>query len=297
MNRHTADRPASVGWTLDTVSFQYPAATVRAVDHVTTSIRPGQFTALVGPNGSGKSTLFRLLLGALRAEEGLVQFGGRRLDHWSRRDLARTIGVVPQNEEITFPLTVRELVLMGRYPHLGALQALGRRDHIIAESAMERCDVLPLADRPISTLSGGERQRARIARAIAQEPLAFAFDEPTIALDLGHEMRIFELARHFTSTGATVLMATHNLNLAARYADTLVLMHQGRIRAAGLPADVFRKDILENVYEWPLEITTHPGPGPDAGAVQLVPVRGGAAEYRDEHTDGGSEKNGGSEKS
>src|SRR5690606_25218389 len=135
----------------------------------------GRCTAVIGPNGSGKSTLLRLLLGVLKPDSGETLFGERPVARGSRRDLARTIGVVPQNEEITFPLTVRELVGMGRYPHLRPLQPTGPADHAAIEAAMVRCDVRRFADRPLDTLSGGERQRARIARALAQEPTVLAF--------------------------------------------------------------------------------------------------------------------------
>jgi iron complex transport system ATP-binding protein len=268
------DPGAPVGWSLDDVGFRYPLAAAPAIDGVSTTISAGRLTALIGPNGSGKSTLIRLLLGALEPDTGMIRLGGRPIGDWSRRELARTIGVVPQNEEITFPLTARELVTMGRYPHLGTLRTPGPRDLEIVDAALERCDVLPLADRSFNTLSGGERQRVRIARALAQVPVVLALDEPTLALDIGHEMRIFELARAFATSGATVLVATHNLNLAARFADQLILLAGGRLLADGPPESVLRPELLEEIYEWPLAMTTHPGPGPDAGAVQVTTVRG-----------------------
>jgi iron complex transport system ATP-binding protein len=255
------------------VQFRYPASPSPAIADVTATIEAGRFTALIGPNGSGKSTLIRLLLGAGKPEAGEIRFGGRPLNEWSRRDLARTIGVVPQNEEITFPLTVRELASMGRYPHLGPLQAPRPGDRATVDRALDQCDVLAFADRPFQSLSGGERQRARLARALAQEPSVLALDEPTLALDIGHEMRIFELARSFADTGSTVLLATHNLNLAARFADRMLLLADGRLLADGPPDTVLRRDLLETAYEWPLLTTAYPGPGPDTGAVQVVAVR------------------------
>lgn len=263
----------SAGWSLDDVHFRYPSATTPTIDGVSAVIDAGRLTALIGPNGSGKSTLVRLLLGALKSDRGEIRLGGRPLTDWTRRELALTIGVVPQNEEITFPLTARELVMMGRYPHLGALRAAGPRDSEIVDEALARCDVLPFADRSFNTLSGGERQRVRIARALAQEPAVLALDEPTLALDIGHEMRIFELARAFATTGATVLLATHNLNLAARFADRLILLAGGRVLADGPPESVFRREPLEAIYDWPLAMMGHPGPGPDTGAVQITTVR------------------------
>jgi iron complex transport system ATP-binding protein len=134
--------------------------------------------------------------------------------------------------------------------------------------------VLHLAGRFLSTLSGGERQRARLARALAQEPTALALDEPTASLDVSHEMEIFELLRELGRGGVTVLLATHNLNLAARYADHLVLIDGGRVAAEGSPAEVMRRPLLEGVYRWPLRTTEHPGPGPDTGAPQVTPLAG-----------------------
>lgn len=268
-------RVSPVGWSVESVSFGYPAAPSPAVKEVTATIEAGRCTALIGPNGSGKSTLIRLLLGAATPDAGRIHLDGRPIADWSRRELARTVGVVPQHEDFTFPLTVREMVSMGRYPHLGPLRSGGRRDREIVDAAMERCDVLPLADRLIQTLSGGERQRARLARALAQEPIALALDEPTLALDIGHEMEIFELVRHLSAAGVTVVLATHHLNLASRYADTLILMHEGRVVADGPPASVLRRDLLERVYGWPVLTATHPGPGPDTGAVQVTPLARG----------------------
>jgi iron complex transport system ATP-binding protein len=128
----------------------------------------------------------------------------------------------------------------------------------------------------MSTLSGGERQRARLARALAQEPAALALDEPTAALDVSHEMAIFELLRELARAGTTILVVTHNLNLAARYADRLVLLHGGRVAAQGTPAEVLTRETVERVYGWPVRIVPHPGPGPDAGAPQVVPLAGEA---------------------
>jgi iron complex transport system ATP-binding protein len=147
-------------------------------------------------------------------------------------------------------------------------------DRRAVDDAMRRCDVLELAARPVPTLSGGERQRARVARALAQEAATLALDEPTAALDVAHEMAIFELLSALGHAGKTVLLVTHNLNLAARYADRLVLLDGGRLAAEGTPAEVLTRETVERVYGWPVEIAPHPGPGPDAGAPQVVPLAG-----------------------
>jgi iron complex transport system ATP-binding protein len=262
----------SVGWRSEGVSYCYPRAGGNAVEDVTTIIRPGLCTAVLGPNGSGKSTLLKILLGVLTPTRGTISLAGRKLAGWSRLDLARTIGVVPQDEEISFPIAVRELVAMGRYPHLGPFRGERQIDRAAIEAAMVRCDIFALRDRSITALSGGERQRARLARALAQEPKVLVLDEPTRALDVRHEMEILELLRSLTGDGVTVLLVTHHLNLASRYADDLLLMDRGRIVASGTPAEVLRQEYLERVYRWPLALTAHPGPGRDAGAIQVTPL-------------------------
>jgi iron complex transport system ATP-binding protein len=167
------------------------------------------------------------------------------------------------------------MVAMGRYPYLGVLGRPGREDREAIEEAMERCDVIELAERPISKLSGGERQRALIARALAQRPGTLVLDEPTVSLDIRHEMTIFELLAEFTNRdGVTVVLVTHNLNLAARYADRLLLLDGGQPAAEGTPADVLSQEIIEKVYQWSVAVAPHPGPGRDAGAPQITPLTG-----------------------
>lgn len=272
------------GWRAEGLSFRYPEAREPAVHGVSLEIRPGTTTAVLGPNGSGKSTLLRLLLGVLAPAAGRVEFGGRALPAWSREALAREVGVVPQGEDSPFPMTVRELVAMGRYPHLGPWRREGERDRRAVDEAMRRADVAELAGRAVGTLSGGERQRARVARALAQDAATLALDEPTAALDVAHEMAIFELLRDLARAGKTVLLVTHSLNLAARYADRLVLLHRGALAAEGTPAEVLTRATVERVYGWPVEVVPHPGPGPDTGAPQVVPLAGEAC-ARMEHPD------------
>lgn len=258
---------------VESLTFRYPGAARPAIDGVALEVPRGSFYGVLGPNGSGKSTLLRLLLGALRPGAGTVLYAGRDIHGWNRRDLARHVGVVPQSEELAFPLSVRQLVAMGRYPHLGPWRGQRPVDSRAVRDAMATCDVSGLADRPVSTLSGGERQRARLARALAQEPETLVLDEPTASLDIQHEMSIFRLLRRLADRRAvTVLLVTHHINLAARYADRVLLLDAGRAVAEGTVADVFRHDVIEAVYRWPIALTRHPGPGPDAGAPQVVPL-------------------------
>jgi iron complex transport system ATP-binding protein len=255
------------------LSFAYAHAAAPAVDALSFDAAPGRMLAVLGPNGSGKSTLLRLLLGAVQPTSGTVQYREREVRTWPRAALAREIGVVTQLEDIAFPLTVRELVGMGRYPHLGPWRAERAVDRAAIERALARCDLLDLQHRPIATLSGGERQRARLARALAQEPSTLVLDEPTASLDIAHEMTLFDLlAALVRGDGVTVVLVTHNLNLAARYADALLLLDRGRCAAAGAPADVITRVHIERVYRWPVTIFTHAGPGTDRGAPQVAPL-------------------------
>ncbi len=255
------------------LAYAYPGAARPAVDDVALRLDAGAFHAVIGPNGSGKSTLLRLLLGSLRPGRGAVLHEGAPLESWDRAALARRVAVVPQSEEIVFPLTVLELVAMGRYPHVGPWRREREVDRRAVRRALERCDIAEFATRPLATLSGGERQRARVARALAQEPRTLVLDEPSASLDIRHEMAIFELLHTLARRdGAAVLLVTHNLNLAARYADRLLLLDGGRTVAEGAPATVLRPETIGRVYRWPVTLTAHPGPGPDAGAPQIVPL-------------------------
>jgi ABC-type cobalamin/Fe3+-siderophores transport system ATPase subunit len=257
------------------VAFRYHGAVRDAVAGATLRVEHGEFVALLGPNGSGKSTLLRLLLGALRPAAGTVCYEGRDVHAWPRAQFAREVGVVSQGEEFAFALRVRELVAMGRYPHLGAWRSESAADQAAVERALQRCELTNLAQRSVLELSGGERQRARLARALAQEPRTLVLDEPTAALDIAHEMTLFEMLAARAADGMTVVVVTHNLNLAARYARRLVLLDGGRIVADGEPAAVLTRATIESVYHWPVAVLPYGGGGTDHGAPQVVPLRGG----------------------
>lgn len=255
--------------------FRYSGATRDALAGVSLRIDVGTLYGIIGPNGSGKSTLLKLLLGALTPGAGGVTYEDRALSEWSRRELARRVGVVPQGEEMAFPLSVSELVGMGRYPHLGLLGRQGGEDREAVHEAMQRCDIAELAHRPISKLSGGERQRALIARALAQRPRTLVLDEPTVSLDIRHEMAIFDLLAQLSARdGVTVVLVTHHLNLAARFADRLLLLDRGAPVAEGTAREVLTHEIVERVYRWPVVVHSHPGPGSDRGAPQVTPLSG-----------------------
>ena len=243
------------------LGVRYRLAQGNALEGVSFSVRRGSLYAVLGPNGSGKSTLMRALLGLVRAAAGEARVAGRPVGSWGRRELAREVGAVAQSEAVTFPVTVRELVGMGRYPHLGPLAAETDADKEAVRWALERCDAVGLERRPVTTLSGGEFQRVRIARALAQEPRSLALDEPTASLDVGHEMSILGLLRRAADGGTTVLLVTHNLDLAARFADRMLLLERGQVAVEGTPAEVMREDVLSRVYGWPLGVEKDPVTG------------------------------------
>lgn len=253
---------------LRNVRYRYPGAADDAVAGVSITVAPGQFHAVLGPNGSGKTTLVRLALGALAPHAGDAMIGDRPAHAWPRRELARIVGVVPQREDNLFPQRVRETVLLGRYPHLSLWGRERPDDHAAVQRALAACDVLMLADRWVWTLSGGEYQRVRVARALAQEPRLLVLDEPGISLDVRHEMGLFELMRSFVDRdGLGVLMITHHLNLAARYADSVLLLDGGRPAAAGAPADVLTRETVERVFAWPMLVQAVDG------RPQMIPLR------------------------
>jgi iron complex transport system ATP-binding protein len=253
---------------LDGVSYRYAGAHRDALAAVSLSVDARQFVAVLGPNGSGKTTLVRIALGALRPTEGRAEIDGRPAHAWPRQELARLVAVVPQREDNLFPQRVRETVLLGRYPHLSMWGRERAEDHAAVDRALAACDATQLADRWLWTLSGGEYQRVRIARALAQEPKLLVLDEPGVSLDLRHEMSLFELVRRLVDTqGLGVLMITHDLNLAARFADSLLLLSEGRAIATGAPADVLTQQVVESVFAWPVAMQTIDG------RPQMIPLR------------------------
>jgi len=250
------------------VSYRYPGAERDAVQDVSLAVSPGEFHAILGPNGSGKTTLVRLVLGALTPSQGTAELEGRPAHAWNRQELARIVGVVPQREDNLFPQRVRETVLLGRYPHLSMWGRERAEDRAVVQRALAACDAEHLAARWVWTLSGGEYQRVRIARALAQEPRLLVLDEPGMSLDLKHEMGLFELVRRLVDIeGLGVLMITHDLNLAARFADSVLLLSDGRVVAAGAPAEVLTQQVVETVFSWPVAMHTIDG------RPQMIPLR------------------------
>lgn len=242
------------------VRYRYPGAVRDSLDDVSLAVGPGEFHAILGPNGSGKTTLLRVALGVLAPAAGSVRVAGRAAAEWPRRELARVAAVVPQREEAAFPQRVRDAVLLGRYPHLSAWGAERAADRDAVNAALAQCDALYLADRWLWSLSGGEYQRVRLARALAQEPQLLVLDEPTVSLDVRHEMELFERVRALADGGRlAAVMITHHVNLAARFADQVLLLAAGRVAARGAPNAVITQAIVGPVFDWPTTITAFDG--------------------------------------
>jgi len=219
----------------------------------------GAFFIIIGPNSAGKTTLAKTLAGQLRPDRGKVEILGRPVGAYSRQALARRVAVVPQYTPVDIPFTVLEVVLMGRSPHLSLAGLETRRDLELAADAMAATQVSHLAKRRLNQLSGGEVQRVIIARAICQQPQIIILDEPTASLDLAHQVHVMDLLEHLQkSRGFTVIMISHDLNLAAMYADTLLLLAQGQVVAQGEPAQVLTYDRLEQTYGCVLLVGENP---------------------------------------
>jgi len=215
-------------------------------------IPAGSITAILGPNGSGKTTLLHLILGLLSPGRGTIRLAGRPQASYSRREMGRLMALVPQSEAITFNFSVLEYVLMGRAPYLGPLEMPRPTDRQVAAAALEMTGAGALQDRPVSALSGGEHQLIILARALAQEPRILLLDEPTSHLDLGNQERILRILRRLSAAGVTVVLTTHDPNVAAAVADTVVLMDRGKVFSAAPAASALTAHNLSAVYGVPV---------------------------------------------
>jgi iron complex transport system ATP-binding protein len=256
------------------VSYAYPrrgrGAAVRAVDGISLAVARGSFTGLLGPNGCGKTTLLKLMAGVLRPAAGRVTLDGHILAEMPRRAAARHVAVVPQDTHPAFDYTALEIVLMGRHPHLRPTQLEGPRDLAIAHESLDATGSLHLAQRPFTSLSGGERQRVVIASALAQQPEVLLLDEPTASLDLGYQLEVAALLRRLSREHAvTMVMATHDLNLAASMCDTLALLRGGRLLGHGATADVLTDAAVRQLYDVEADVHFHQ----TAGHLTVTPVR------------------------
>jgi iron complex transport system ATP-binding protein len=256
------------------LSYGYSSAGRQArsftLDNVSVTVERGSLTGLLGPNGCGKTTLLKLLSGVLRPEHGTVSLNGIPLTGRSRRDIARHLAVVPQETHPAFDYTVMEMVLMGRHPHLGAFELEGPRDLALAHDALTATGTDHLATRAYMTLSGGEKQRVVIASALTQAPDVLLLDEPTASLDLGYQLEVGSLLRRLNrERGVTMVLATHDLNLAASLCDRLILMRDGRLVAQGATRDVLTASTIRRIYDVDADVSFHA----PAGHITVTPLR------------------------
>jgi iron complex transport system ATP-binding protein len=250
------------------------------LDHLSFHVDAGEILGIVGPNGSGKSSLLKVLSGLLPAGEGDVRLGGLSLGKRTQTDVACLVAVVPQEYAQVFPFTVAETVLMGRFPHrtlrwwsmgIGDETA---NDLACAHQSMVDTDVLSLADRLVSDLSGGERQRVMIARALAQEPKILLLDEPTAFLDINHQIDICSLvARLRTERRLTVVLVSHDLNVASQYCDRVLMLKEGGLCRIGSPEETIRPDVLRMVYGCDVVVDAHPQTGRPRVTMPMSMVR------------------------
>ena len=234
------------------------APVLRGVDM---DLADGGFLGVLGPNACGKSTLIRVLTGVLRAQRGEVRVGGVDPGHARPLEVARVVATVPQSTEIPFPFTGLEVVMMGRHPRLGRFGRPGPADRDAVGRAMGSTDTAHLAGRLVTRVSGGERQRLVLARALAQESAVLLLDEATASMDVHRKIDAFDLLSELNAGGVTVCAVMHDLNLAALYCRRLLFLKDGRVHAEGPTADVFRREVLEAVYETPVEVAVHPATG------------------------------------
>lgn len=236
----------SAGLKLTAVSLRRGGRTI--VSAAGFSAPAGRVTGLVGPNGAGKSTLISAIVGLERPESGTVSFGGLDLVGMTRRERARLCAYVEQSASTEERLTVAEVVALGRIPHASLWAGPGRDEDMLVAAALERVGMTGFAGRAFNTLSGGEQQRVHMARALAQAPQLLVLDEPTSHLDIRAQLQVLELLSDLARAGGTVLLALHDLNLALRFCDWLVVMHQGLVVAEGLPAEILTEALLAEVY-------------------------------------------------
>ncbi len=251
------------------VTYRYRSRFVKdseaVLKNLSCRVESGKILGILGPNGSGKSTLLKLLARVFSVQDGSIELRGQGMQQLSQSDVAKTIAFVPQETQQIFPFTIGEMVLMGRFPHhvgFGGWHWEDSEDLTIAGRAMQDLDVAHLADRLITDVSGGERQRAIIARALAQDPQVLLLDEPTAFLDLHHQLDIARILRRLNQDrGLTVVIVSHDLNLASQYCDQLLLLNHGQIVKKGTPETVIRADVLEQVYGCAVLVDRHPQSG------------------------------------
>jgi iron complex transport system ATP-binding protein len=251
------------------VSFTYRTGASPVVDGISLAVAGGDLVGLLGPNGSGKTTMLKLLAGILRPQRGSIAFGGRRLADWPRREAARKIAYVPQETHAPFDFSVMEIVLMGRFPHLGSFALEGPDDLAAAHQALEATGMSAFASRLFPTLSGGEKQRVVIAGALAQGPELLLLDEPTASLDVGHQLEMQQLLSRLNVGGrVAMVLSTHDLNFAAALCRRLILIRDGHVLASGPTEQVLTPAAVRALYDVDADVHMHQR----AGHLTVTPI-------------------------
>ncbi len=254
-------------FSIEGLSFAYAATPV--LHGITTNFTAGEFTALVGPNGAGKSTLLKIMAGLIRGYAGQVRFAGKPLAEFTSRDLARRIAFVPQETHMVFPFKVHEIVMMGRLPHRSGGLFDSPRDIQLTREALALTDTSHLSGKTFIELSGGERQRVVLASALAQDPELLLLDEPTVYLDLKHQIQFYDILERLNAERRmTIISVTHDVNLAARYARRMIAVRSGLFVADGSPEDVLTPQHLYDIFE----ITAAVFKRPDGRGSYIVPT-------------------------
>jgi len=256
------------GMQTNALSLAYDSHTI--IEQLSTSIMPGEITALVGPNGCGKSTLLRGLARLLKPQQGEALLDGKAIHTLPTKQLAKQLGILPQGPTAPEGLMVYELVAQGRYPHQGFFQQWSKEDEAAAQEAIAITNMIEFADRPLDTLSGGQKQRAWIAMTLAQNTPILLLDEPTTYLDIGYQLEVMELIEHLNQERQmTILLVLHDLNQAARYSQRMIVLKEGQVVADGAPRVVLTKQLLAEVFKVQANIVTDP----DSGSPVCLPYR------------------------
>ena len=244
---------------LEDVSFTYRADNNRVLRTISFEIAENSITGILGPNGVGKTTLLHLLLGWNKPDSGKILLGGRNIGDYSRNEMGRLIGLVPQYEHISFEYSILEYVLLGRTPHLNPLQSPGEEDYRIAEEALDTVGIKDLAGKSVARISGGEKQLVLVARSIAQEPRILLMDEPMSNLDLSNKVRLLDVMRALNSKGITILFTTHEPDVAASIADSFILMGEENLICTGNTEEIINSGSLSRIYGIPVNVEDYRG--------------------------------------
>lgn len=249
------------------ISFSYDS--IEALKDISFEVEEGEILGIVGPNGSGKTTLLKCINKVLKPQGGVVLLEDINLANLNQKEIAQKIGVVPQESFSRFPFTVFDTVLMGRFPYIKRFGREKKEDLDIVDECLDLCGISHLAERLITEISGGEYKKVVIARALAQKPKVLLLDEPTLHLDINHQIELLELLRFLAENeNLTIIMVSHDLNLAARFSNKILILKGGRIFRIGLPEEVLTPAVLKEVYGIEVEVLRSKG----ADSVNIIPL-------------------------